>query len=123
MRRGAWCAPRPGSWPRDAGAPARARASPAAVSQEGAEVAQHLIRIEPDAHVLDAEHTLTVHERGEGGVVDVATRRLPGEDDVPSRHLPDLGRGAREEGPAGALRPVRRPIRPQNVPLGERSVP
>ena len=72
-----------------------------------AEVAQELVRIEADAHVLDAEGAVAVDERGQERMVDVAARGLPGEHAIPPRDVLDLGRRAGEERPARRDCPVR----------------
>src|SRR5205085_12108396 len=107
----AWCGRRRGCAPRGAGA----RASPAALAEERTEVAQHLVRVEADAHVLHPEDAGAVDERSEERVVDVAALHLPREHAVALGDLLDLRRRPGEERPARPTRAVRLGVAPQDV--------
>ena len=91
-----------------------ARITGSRLPEERAEVAQHLVRIEADPHVLDAQRAVAVDERGQERVVDVAAVRLPGEDAVALDDVPDLRRRPGEERPARRVRAVRLRVAPQD---------
>src|SRR3990172_9465551 len=67
------------------------------------EVAQHLVRIELDAHVLHAQYATLIDKRGEERVIHIAARRFLVIDAVTLGDIADLGLCTGQERPAGRV--------------------
>src|SRR5215831_14411280 len=102
----------PGAWRAlsPAGARRARRATPSSamcLAHEALDVGEHLVGVEADTEILDAEDAVPIDQRRQERVVHVAARVLPREHAVLALDVSDLRRCPCEKGPArrpGAVR-------------------
>src|SRR6266542_490125 len=75
--------------------------------QEALQIPEHLVGIELDAHILDAQSPTLIHERREKSMIHIAARRLLVIDAIAFGDLADLSGRPGEKRPAGGICMVR----------------